>query len=55
MLVRGDEKLTVSIWGSRMRNYVADDPITVENKKAIIQITGCIDKDENLVNMIIGQ
>lgn len=55
MLVRGDEKLTVSVWGSRMRNYMAENPITVENSKAIIQMAGCIDKDENLINKIIGQ
>ena len=47
MLVRGDKKLTVSIWGSRMRNYVSQKPITVENPNAIIQAFGCIDKSEN--------
>ena len=50
LLVRGDKKLTVSIWGSRMRNYVADSPITVENDQAIIQLTGCFDKNENIYN-----
>lgn len=54
MLVRGDEKLTVTIWGSRMRNYMADKPISIENKKALIQATGCIDKNENLVNITLG-
>ena len=29
MLVRGDEKLTVSVWGSRMRNYVSDSTVTL--------------------------
>jgi len=52
LLVRGNEKLTISIFGSRMRNYVADNPITVENKQAIIQAVACIDKDENLYNKI---
>ena len=52
LLVRGDEKLTVSIWGSRMRNYMSESPITIENNKAVIQVSGCIDKNENLYNMI---
>ena len=50
MLVRGDKKLTVSVWGSRMRNYVSNSPVTVENKQAIIYLSGCFDKDENLYN-----
>lgn len=50
MLVRGDKKLTVSVWGSRMRNYMADSPITLKNNKAVIHISGSFDKDENLYN-----
>ena len=50
MLVRGEEQLSVSLFGARMRNYAAADPITVYNPKAVIQITGCIDKDENPYN-----
>lgn len=50
MLVRGDKKLTVSVWGSRMRNYKADSPVTVENNQAIIYMSGCFDKDEKLYN-----
>jgi hypothetical protein len=50
LLVRGDKKLTVSVWGSRMRNYKSDSPVTVENSKAIIYLSGCFDKDENLYN-----
>jgi len=50
MLVRGDKKLTVSIFGSRMRNYISDHPITILNKKAIIQAVACIDKYENPFN-----
>jgi hypothetical protein len=42
--------LSVSVWGSRMRNYVSNSPVTVENKKAIIYMSGCFDKDENLYN-----
>lgn len=51
MLVKGSKKLTVSIYGSRMRNYVSDHAITIENPNAIIQATDCIDKDENPFNM----
>ena len=50
LLIRGDKKLTVSIWGSRMINYMADSPITIKNKKAVIYAAGCFDKDENLYN-----
>jgi hypothetical protein len=50
LLVRGDSKLTVSMWGCRMRNYISDSPINVENKDAIIHAVGCFDKEENLYN-----
>ncbi len=46
MLVRGSEKLTITMTGARMRNYVADEPITIENPNAVIQVFGCIDKNE---------
>lgn len=45
MLVRGDEKLTISLFGCRMRNYVAEHPFTILNPKAVIQAVACIDKD----------
>ena len=47
ILIRGDKKLSVSIFGSRMRDYVSDNPITINNDKAIIQTVACIDKFEN--------
>jgi hypothetical protein len=53
LLVRGDKKLTVSIFGSRMRNYMAEKPITIENKLAVIQAVACFDKEEKLYNQII--
>lgn len=53
LLVRGDKKLTVSVWGSRMRNYKSDSPVTIENKQAIVYMSGCYDKDENLFNKTI--
>jgi hypothetical protein len=55
LLVRGDEKLTVSVWGSRMRNYVADSPLTIENDQAVIQFIGCFDKDENIYHKAFNQ
>ncbi len=53
MLVKGDEKLTVTVMGSRMRDYMAENPFTIENNKAIIQVIGGIDKEENLFNKTI--
>jgi len=52
LLIRGDKKLTVSIFGSRMRNYVSDQPITIENKLAVVQAVACVDKNENLYNKV---
>jgi len=46
LLVRGDKTLTVSLSGCRMRNYVADAPITRLNTNSIIQATACVDKNE---------
>jgi hypothetical protein len=46
MLVRGNKKLTISLSGCRMRNYVSDSPITILNEKALIQAVVCIDKNE---------
>jgi hypothetical protein len=53
LLVRGEKKLTVTLVGCRMRNYVADEPITVENPKALIQVIGCVDKHERAFNRTI--
>ena len=53
LLVRGEKKPTVSLFGCRMRNYTADEPITMENPKALIQAFGCIDKHENPFNRTI--
>jgi hypothetical protein len=54
MLVKGKEKLTVSMVGCRMRNYVAESPITIKNPAAVIQAVACIDGNENLYNAVIG-
>lgn len=50
LLVRGDKKLTVTLTGCRMRNYLADEPITVKNPRAVIQAIGCIDKNQEPFN-----
>lgn len=51
MLVKGNEKLTISMYGCRMWGYFADRPLTIENPKAIIQATDCLDKNENPFNL----
>jgi hypothetical protein len=50
LCVRGNKKLTISMFGCRMRGYVSDHPITVENKSALIQAVACVDKNENAFN-----
>ncbi|MBD3267101.1 hypothetical protein GF373_10570 [bacterium] len=50
LLVKGNKKLTVAIWGCRMRNYVSNSPVTIENENAILYFSGCFDKNENLYN-----
>ncbi|MDO5570356.1 MAG: hypothetical protein Q4F97_02685 [Bacteroidales bacterium] len=51
MLIKGDKKLTVSLFGCRMRNYTSDSPFTIENNEARIFASGCLDKDENFFEM----
>lgn len=53
LLVRGDKKLTVSLFGCRMRNYAADQPITIENPAAVVQAVACVDKKENAFNLTV--
>ena len=48
MTVKGNDKCTISMFGCRMRNYTSDKPLTILNKKAIIQVYGCIDKNEEI-------
>jgi hypothetical protein len=50
LLVRGDKKLTVSLTGCRMRNYVADEPITCLNSNALVQASLCVNKNEQFFN-----
>jgi hypothetical protein len=51
MTVRGNEICSVSIFGSRMRDYKSELPITILNPNAIIQANGCIDKMEKPYNL----
>ena len=46
LLVRGKRKLTASLFGCRMRNYAADEPITMANPKALVRAVACFDKHE---------
>jgi hypothetical protein len=54
LLIRGDKKLTISLVGCRMRDYISSEPITVDNKNAFLQAVACIDKEEKPFNVIIG-
>ncbi len=51
MVVKGKERLTVSLTACRMRDYVAAEPITVENPNAIIQAGACVGKDEKPIHL----
>lgn len=55
MLVRGSKRLTVSLVGSRIRNYAAEDPITVENPNALVRAVACVDKHGHLMERTIGK
>lgn len=50
LLVRGNEHLTISMFGCRMCNY-ASQPITIENPHATIQAVACIDGNEQPYNL----
>lgn len=54
MLVRGSSKLTISLVGCRMRNYIAAEPVKIENPAAVLQAVACVDNNENLYNVILG-
>lgn len=55
MEIRGNERLTVSLVGCRMRNYQTELPITMKNPSAVVQAVACIDKNEKLYNTILGK
>jgi len=41
--VRGQDPLTVSMFGCRMQEYRAADPLTIDNPKASLQAAACFD------------
>lgn len=51
LLIRGEKRLTVSMVGCRMRNYVAASPLTLLNSNAVVQAVACVDKDEQAFNL----
>lgn len=53
LLVRGTERLTVSLFGCRLRNYAAEDPFTVQNPQAVIQAVACVDKAQQPYNKTV--
>ncbi len=55
LLVRGTQRLTVSLANCRMRNYVADHPVTLQNPQALIQAVACVDKDLQPFNQLPGK
>ena len=54
MLIEGDQLTTVTLYGCRMRNYVWDSPLTVRNPQARVQAVACVDRDEELYNVVIN-
>jgi len=50
ILVRGNDRLTVSLIACRMHNYAAESPITLLNPNALIQAMACVDKDNRAFN-----
>src|SRR5690606_32646965 len=48
--VRGDKRLTVTLFGSRMRSCASEDPTHVHHKNAGVQAVACVDKNEKLYN-----
>jgi hypothetical protein len=48
--VTGSDTCSVSLIGCRMRNYISEQPLTVENRNAVIQAVACIDKNEKAFN-----
>jgi hypothetical protein len=53
LLILGNDKLTVSLFGCRMRNYVAEEPITNNNPNATIRAVACFDKHEKIYEIKI--
>jgi len=41
LLLEGDDHMTVSLFGCRMANYIAENPITKNNPNASVAAYGC--------------
>ncbi len=54
LFITGDKTVTVSLYGCRMRNYKAENPITINNPQARVQAVACVDKEENFYNVLIN-
>jgi hypothetical protein len=52
--VRGDRRLTVTLFGCRMRNYAGSEPVILENPNALVRAVGCVDKQERLYEVTLG-
>ncbi|HIJ72853.1 MAG TPA: hypothetical protein HPP83_02020 [Candidatus Hydrogenedentes bacterium] len=53
LIIRGDQRVTVSLSNCRMRDYAASDPISNLNPNAVIQANGCIDAREAPFSRVI--
>jgi hypothetical protein len=53
LLIEDRERLTISLFACRMRNYAADDPITNRNPQVVIQAVACVDRDERAYNRMV--
>src|SRR3546814_17567985 len=51
MLVKGSERLTISLFGCRMRNYTASQPITIRNPTELNQAVACVNHQEEPFNL----
>jgi hypothetical protein len=52
--VRGDKRVTVSLSGCRMRNYESQSPITMKNPNATVVLRSCFDREERLLESVLG-
>lgn len=53
LLVEGDKNVTITLYGCRMRNYVWDEPLTIRNPQARVQAVACVDKNQELYNIVV--
>jgi len=46
--IGGDEVLTASFFGCRMRDYTADDPLTITSASARVRAVACFDREQQV-------